>query len=161
MDNNFSSLFPSSQGNTVEIEQYHDLLRQEINGDTIIPDTMPDVDKILLCLATPKILGNFPSESGIEIDGAVTYHILFATENNTLSQLCVTEPFQTKVNCPALSDTSEVLIFPTIHYATARLMNPRKVNLRSQTDMDLHIMVPVATEPSVSGVPFAPHLLYA
>jgi len=151
MDNKLSSLFPSSQHHTIETEQFHAVLREEINGDTIIPDTMADVEKILLCTATTKILGKFPTDSGIEIDGSVTYQVLLATENNTLSQLSVTEPFQTKVSCPFHTEEAQILIFPSIYYTTARLINPRKVNLRSQTDMDLHILVPVLAEPDISG----------
>ena len=125
--------------------------RVETTTDTIIPDTMGDVDKILLSYATPRIDGYFITENGVEVEGTVDYHLLLSTEGNRLSSLTASEPFEAKIVCEEISGDSKVLLLPILDYVKTKLVNPRKINLRSQTLLSYRIVAPRVTEPTLTG----------
>lgn len=152
MDNNYSPFVSSGNPETIVlIELSNTVLRTEISSDSIIPDRISDVDAVLLCTATPRIDGQFISDGILEIEGSITYHILLATENNSLSSLTLTEPFESKSKLSGLNNRCELLLTPQMEYVTARLLNPRKINLRSQVNLSLRVFDPVSTGTEIVG----------
>jgi len=126
-------------------------LRAEVMTDSIIPDTVADVEKILLTTATPKIEGYYVTDSGFEVEGSVTYQTLLLTESGDLTTLTVTEPFTLKQEVALPSPDCQMILIPTLDYVTARLVNPRKLNLRSQTGVSARVFCCQSAKPDVSG----------
>ena len=97
MDNTFSTYFGSgSQDGLVLVPQYAGDLRAEVITDSIIPDTVADVERILLTTATPMMDGYYIGENTLEIEGSVTYQVLLLVEGGELANLTITEPFSLK-----------------------------------------------------------------
>ncbi len=139
-------------------EIYAGILRTENNSDTIIPDHLPDVEQILLCSAVPRILEKAVGDETLEIRGTVTYQVLLSTEAGTspnapkeIAQLVYTEPFTLQEEIPGLTEDAEWLLIPSLDHVSARLVNPRKINLRSQTDVAVRIFAPVIPRPEITG----------
>ncbi len=152
MDNKFTSYYGDvSQNNFMLTELFSGDLRQEITSDSIIPDTVSDVEKVLLCTAVPRIDGYYVGENTLEIEGSVTYSSLLLTEGSELISLTFTEPFEIRQECRMPSQDCRVILVPCIENATARLVNPRKLNLRSQVMIGARILCPVSLLPTVSG----------
>lgn len=126
-------------------------LRAEVMTDSIIPDTVADVEKILLTTATPKIEGYYVTDSGFEVEESVTYQTLLLTESGDLTTLTVTEPFTLKQEVALPSPDCQMILIPTLDYVTARLVNPRKLNLRSQTGVSARVFCCQSAKPDVSG----------
>lgn len=152
MDQNFSSFMNASKEGALLTQEYTTTLRCESSCDSIIPDTVADVDKILLCSATPKIEGQFLTEGQVEFEGTVCYELLLMTENNTLTSHTISEPFTLTAKDPKISQRSRLLYAPNLDYVTPKLLNPRKVNLRSQTSIALRVFDEVSPIPTLSGV---------
>jgi len=152
MDNTFSTYFGSgSQDGCVLVPQYAGDLRAEVITDSIIPDTVADVEKILLTIATPKIDGHYLGESTLEIEGSVTYQVLLLVEGGELANLTITEPFTLKQDVSVPAPDCRVVLLPTLDYVSARLLNPRKLNLRSQTTVSTRLFCCLSTTPTISG----------
>ncbi len=139
----------SSEGLLKEI--FSGTLMSENSFDFIIPDYTDDVEKILLCTALPKIEGTFVDGSSLEIEGNITFRLLLCTEGSTLAGLTYTEPFDIKKNIGGLDENCIINLHPVTNYVTARLLNPRKVNIRCQIDTEARVFCTVLTTPSIIG----------
>lgn len=152
MDSTISKYFGSISENTGVLSQvYHGELISENNSDYIIPDYVSDADKILLCTATPKIEGRFITGDELEIEGSICFYLLLSTEGNTLSSLVYSEPFEVKTVVNGLSDDSFISIMPETDYVTSRLVNPRKVNIRSQVRCHVRVYENSHISPKIEG----------
>lgn len=152
MDNNYSPFVsPSGKENQALSELTKTLLRSELSSDSIIPDTIADVENILLSTATPRIEEKTVRDNTLEIEGNIIFEILLATENNTLSSLTLTEPFSLKQTIEGLNEDCHLMMFPTVNYVATKLLNPRKINLRSQIDIPLHVFCPRSLQTDVIG----------
>ncbi len=152
MDNTLSTYFGNgSQDDCVLVRQFAGDLRAEIITDSIIPDTTADVEKILLTTATPKIDGYYIGENTLELEGSVTYQTLLLTEGGELVNLTITEPLTLKQDITVPSPDCRAILIPTLDYVSARLVNPRKLNLRSQTTVCTRLLCCLSAKPTVSG----------
>ena len=153
MNNSLSQFFSADiKSKEILTDLYSGRSVVENSIDYIVPDYIPDADKVLICTAVPKIEGKYINGSTVEIEGTVTFNILLATEDNTLSNLCYSEPFDSKAIVDGLSDECIIMTVPSMEYVTARLVNPRKVNLRYQVNTDIKVYCPVLLEPKINGV---------
>ena len=152
MDNTISQYFgETSAENGILTEIYSNPLVSENNSDYIIPDYVSDAEHILLCTATPKVKEKFISENELEIEGNICFCLLLATEGNTLSSIVYSEPFQMKANIDGLNDKCYINIIPSMDHVTARLVNPRKVNIKSQVCCNVKVYSESIITPKISG----------
>ncbi len=152
MDNSLSQYLNGDlPGGGILTELYEGTLMSENSVDYIIPDYVSDADKILLCTAMPKIEGKFINGNTVELEGTVYFYLLLSTEGNTLSSLSYSEPFEAKAVVNDISDECFVSLTPAMEYTNARLVNPRKVNLRYQVNTGMRVFCIVTPEPEISG----------
>ncbi len=151
--NNPLSVYPGIpvKDGVVLTELYSGQLREEIESDNIIPDSVPDVERVLLCTATPRIEGQFVGDEAIEMEGSICYEVLLQTEGEELASLTFTEPFTLKQPCRIPGADAQLLAVPGLHSVSARLINPRKIHLHSQVDIPCRLWGPVTPRPQVSG----------
>ncbi len=152
MDNSLSQYLNGSMpGEGILTELYTGTLMSENSTDYIIPDYVSDADKILLCTAIPKIEGKFINGNTVELEGTVYFYLLLSTEGNTLSSLIYSEPFEAKTVVNEITDECFVSLMPVMEYTNARLVNPRKVNLRYQVNIGMRVFCVMTLEPEISG----------
>ena len=132
-------------------ETVNSTVTSEISGEYIIPDYIPDAEKILLTLATPKIDGQFIEENRIDYEGSVHYTILISTENNKLKSIGYTEPFEGSIEADGVTDECFAYIMPRARSVNARLINPRKIGIKTALETECRIYCGKDTTPETEG----------
>lgn len=150
MDNGISKL-PGIPDGGVMTELYSGTLMSEDSTDYIVPEYIPDTEKILLCTAVPKIDGKFTDGGNIELEGTVYFSLLLAGEDGKVSGLSFSEPFTAKTAVDGLNDDCIVSLVPTAGFVTARLVNPRKLGVRYQINTDVRVFCCASVTPTISG----------
>lgn len=111
------------------------ILPCELSGDYILPDSYPDVKKILRVRARPVQIGRFMSGGKLEFNGAVDYIVLFSAENGeneTIHSVHFAEEYSSSVSPEGLTGQEQfITVEPNISACSARMQNPRKISLKS------------------------------
>lgn len=150
MDNGISKI-PTDRSDEVLTELYFGTLMSENSTDHIIPEYIPDTEKILLCTASPRIDGKYFNGGSLEIEGTVYFSLLLSGEGGTVSELSFSEQFSAEAAIDGLEDNCTVSIVPSVNYVTARLINQRKLGIRYQIDSDIKVFCPSSITLSVEG----------
>lgn len=152
MDNNFSFTKDlNTDNNQILTEVCRSLMYSELSSDYILPENVFDAQSILMLNSTPVINDFVINGTTLEINGEVTYDILILGEDGSLNSLTFTEPFEAYETCKDMTENSVVLIKATEVDDEARLVNPRKVNVKSKTTIAVKIYTPVNVEVNVKG----------
>lgn len=133
----------------------------ELSGDYILPDTYPDVKKILRVRARPVLIGRFISGGKLEFNGAVDYIVVFSAENaespdkpETLHSVHFAAEYAGSAapeDPSLLGEDCAVKIEPRVASCSARLQNPRKLSLRSTVSTDLKLSCTKPSKPTIEG----------
>ena len=136
----------------------------ELSADYILPDTYPDVKKILRVRARPISIGRFISGRRLEYSGAVDYIVVFCAEASesgedstprpdTLHAVHFAAEYTGALDSEYDLDGCEITISPRIQSCNARLQNPRKLSIKASVanDVKLSHMIPCA--PKIEGAP--------
>ena len=106
-------------------------LSQEVSTESIVPDSMPDVEKILLTDGKIHIRSAAVSDGRIELDGTVFGSILYAGEGNDVpNRLEFSIPISLSGNDTELEDTDKLFINARINASEGKALNTRKVSFR-------------------------------
>ncbi len=126
-------------------------VRGEVSHDSIIPDTFADAEAVLLCSACPRIEDQYLANHQLVLEGVVDYQVLLRTEDGDLVNLTICEPFDLKTDCNC--DTAEPSFFITqrTETAEAKLLNPRKLNLRTAFVVTARVLASVDPSPEIVG----------
>lgn len=126
----------------------------ELSGDYILPDTYPDVKKVLRVHAKPVLIGRYVSGRHLEISGAVDYTVLFCADGEageTLHCVHFAKDWESSVNELDMSENSNITITPRVSACTQRLANPRKLSLKSTITSDIKLTSLHPVTPSCEG----------
>jgi hypothetical protein len=133
----------------------------ELSGDYILPDTYPDVKKILRVRARPVMIGRFISGKRLEFTGAVDYIVVFSADASTgesgesrpdtLHAVHFAAEFTGAPGDLDNLDSSEIVINPRITACTTRLQNPRKLSIKSTVATDVKVSKMVSCSPKIEG----------
>ncbi|MBQ4064505.1 MAG: hypothetical protein IJD10_00230, partial [Clostridia bacterium] len=152
MENNASSFFGDPSLNKgVLTPIFCGELYEDLSTDSIIPDTVSDIDKALLCTATPKIDGYYVNGNTLEIEGSVTYSSLLLTDNGELMSLSFSDTFEMRQELGFDSSACQIILSIKPETPEIKLVNPRKMNLRSRVCVAARVMSYTSTEPMISG----------
>ncbi len=126
----------------------------ELSADYILPDIFPDVKRILRVSAKPILLGRYYTGKKIEFDGAVDYVVIFSAEGEsgeTIHSVHFAADFRCELTDAEEQGDAEVIASPIIGGCSARLVNPRKLALRSTVLTDVRIARRASCEPRLDG----------
>lgn len=132
-------------------ETANNTIVSEIAGEYIIPDYIPDAEKILLTLANPKIDGQFIEEDRIDYEGSIHYTMLISTDDNKLKSISYSEPFDGSIEANGISDECFAYIVPKTRSVNARLINPRKIGIKTEFEIEARIYCEKDTAPETEG----------
>ena len=138
----------------IELTAYEGHIPSELSADYILPDTYPDVKKILRVCAKPVLIGRYISGKRLEFSGAVDYKVLFSADTeNGESIHAVHFAGEWSGSLPDIEsiDTASVCVIPTVSACTVRLANPRKLTIKSTVSTYARISVPCPVAPSIEG----------
>ena len=112
-------------------EAVSSLSRIETAGEYVLPDYIPDANRLLLTTACPKIENQSIKDNRVDFEGSIRYCVLLESEENKLKSVCFSEPFSGTVDAPGISDECYASIIPQITAVNSRLANQRKISIKS------------------------------
>lgn len=138
----------------LQAEIFDGSVPSELSGEFILPDTYPDVKRILRVNARPIELGRFISGSTVELSGAVDYIVLFCADSDgaeSLHSVHFAADYKCTVAPDGIFDNVGVITAPRVLTCTARLSNPRKLSLKATVITDVKLVSESSTKPSLEG----------
>lgn len=104
--------------------------------DAIVPDSMPDIERIVGCPALAFIREREVTSSGVRISGSIRCEALYtAQENNKLYSIGVSLPFSYLFEESKIDPQSVVLASAQVVFEEARDVNPRKISVKSSVSL--------------------------
>ncbi len=149
-----------NQSNHYEAKHYAELpifdgvVPSELSQDYILPDTYPDVKKLLRVSAKPVLISRYVSGKRLEFSGAVDYTVIFSAdaENGEVIK-CVHFAGEWNNALGELEnlDNADIFISPKLSSCSARLSNPRKLSIRTSVASDVKVMGNVCCDPVIES----------
>lgn len=136
----------------IELTTFDGRIPSELSADYILPDTYPDVKRILRVSAKPVLIGRYISGRRLEFSGAVDYSVIFSADTeNGESMHCVhfAGDFDGSAGDFDNLDRAVISVIPTLGACSARMANPRKLTLKSTVNTGIKITAPTSAEPSI------------
>lgn len=122
----------------------------DVSGDFILPDYMPDISRVLRVKAN-VVPGGFYAGEALEYEGKVIWNVLYQSDENTLKSVSYTAPYEGSVHSDALSDDGEISVCPRADSSACRMLNPRKLSLRAKVISDIILSRGVSAESRITS----------
>ena len=104
-----------------------------IEQDILVPDTKPDVMKIVGVEAIPFVSNAEAVDSGIRVTGEITYYILYrAMDKDETKGISMTYPFSQTINIPGVKKDMNVRVKAGVRNVIYSLPNERKVSIKTE-----------------------------
>ena len=117
---------------------------QELTQELRLPDTMPDIGRILGCWGQILIRGKEWRTGGMTVSGGVMVWVLYAPEDGSQPQsLDAWIPFQMKWEFPETQRDGFIRICPYLKAMDCRSLSARKMMIRSGVSMMGEALEPV------------------
>ncbi len=109
----------------------------ELSEDFTLPDYFPEIRRVLSSSNSVSVEGKYSSDTFLEVDGSVTYSILYLTADKSLAQTSHTSPFTAKIKIPPSSPLPPQAFLTTssVDSSSCRVLSPRKLNLSSKVSL--------------------------
>lgn len=109
----------------------HAARAQEQTADVIVPDSFPDVERIVYASASAIVRSKECRAGCVSVTGGLRAAALYVPEDGTEPRvLDAYIPFTLRVDDPALTEQTQVILQCAVCSADARMVNSRKVLLR-------------------------------
>ncbi len=106
-------------------------IAQEETGETIVPDSFPDVGRILQAFGAVVLRGKDYRAGSLSISGGVHAGVLYVPEDQGAPRaLHLYLPFTVRMENPALSENTRAAVDCRVRSVDARIVNSRKVLVR-------------------------------
>ena len=105
---------------------------QEETAETIIPDSMPDVGRIVGCWGVPVLRGKEWRSDGMLASGGITAKVLYVPADDGQPQVLESYlPFTMKWDFPMTDREGKLRVDCRLRSLDARMINSRKILLRA------------------------------
>lgn len=126
---------------------YEDILDttifQEETQEAIVPDACPDILRILDARAYACLTGKQVRDNLITVTGLVRTSVFYLPEGEAgVRHLEIATPFTCQADAHGISNQGTVLAFPSVRWAEARALNPRKILLRVDLAVGIRVLQP-------------------
>ncbi len=130
---------------------YKEKRMNEQSEDFILPDYLPDIRKIAGVFPSAVIKGRFLGSGTLEYDGEVCYRILYIADDGSMKSAVFLSGFEDKVGGEVFEEHLVDILTPQIEGVTVRMLNPRKLNIRSQVGADIALFKRKCHMPELYG----------
>lgn len=111
---------------------YRAMLGQEETFESIVPDSFPDMARIVSATGTAFLKEKETGAGTVRLTGGICVTILYIPEAEEQARaLNVTIPFQCVKDCPHINGDTLVQATVSVASSDARILNPRKLLVRS------------------------------
>lgn len=138
---------------------------QEETGETVVPDSEPDIGSVADCAAEVYLRGKDVREGSVIIAGGVKGTILYLPEDSVCPRsLECYLPFTIKIEHPSITDRAGVFSELRIRSVDARILNARKALLRVNIGCDVTVFQAAAEtltylDEPISGLEVRPSVI--
>ena len=105
-----------------------------VEQDILVPDSKPDVMKVIMVNATPYILNKEIQNDKVKIDGKINYFIIYKTSNDILNTrgLYMSYPFTANIPIKDINKDMNLYMKIDIGNIIYSLPNERKIQVKSE-----------------------------
>ncbi len=103
-----------------------------IEQDVLVPDTKPDVMKIIKVDECVNITSAEVAEGSIRISGNITYYIMYIADSGEIRGISMLYPFVKVLEDKDIMTNMKLRILPTVRNIIYSLPNERKIALKSE-----------------------------
>lgn len=117
---------------------YHALLRQEETLESIVPDALPDIARIVAAAGTILFRQKETVDGSVRVMGTACTSVLYLPEGDGgPCCLSLNIPFLCSGDAPAIQSGCQVQVSARVISADAQMLNPRKVLARVELAVDV------------------------
>ena len=112
----------------------------DVTEDFTLPDYRPEMRRVIGVYATPTVDGKYLSGDELEVDGGVTYTVLYVGGEGEICQTSQTSTYTGKISVKTDDDRFTVWDIPlgaVVDGVTCRLTGPRRFTLSSRVKLSL------------------------
>ncbi len=128
--------------------------------ESIVPDAMPDINRILAAEGTVLLRSKDVTSSRVTVSGVVQMYVLYAPENADAPACCLDLqiPFRASADDQRITENCFVMADIDLSAADARALNPRKILAKIDLQMcvecfgEFTVSVPCALEGETDGL---------
>lgn len=111
----------------------------DTSEDFILPDYLPDIKKIVAVFPCATVKGRFLGSGILEYDGEVTYRVLYIAEDGKMKSVSFLTGFDDKIGNEELDEHCVDSVIPLCENLSVRMLNPRKINIRSSNGVNVWV----------------------
>lgn len=135
-------------------KRIHQVISQEETTEAIVPDSMPDMGRIVGCWGVPVVRSKELRAGSMQASGGVNAWVLCVPEDDpSPRQISVYLPFTLRWELPGSDTDGEMRISCRLKSMDARMLNSRKLLVRANLSGMGEAYFPVQTELSVLESP--------
>jgi len=115
-------------------------VEQPVECDVLLPDYCPDMVRILRCAAEPAVGQAVVTGNQLTIDGVVTIHVYYKSQDR---QLCHTEyktPFRRAIELKTTVNQPMVRVTASTGYFNCRPVNQRRLEMRGTVQLKVQVL---------------------
>lgn len=126
-------------------------LQKTVDGDIIVPDSKPDILKILQVDAASCITEKEVNEGSISVKGRVDLKILYIPDSETecIKSILTSFDFEENISNKKIEATDFAVVSSSVERVEFSLTNSRKLKIKSIVEIDYEIIRTVDIEPAV------------
>ena len=122
-------------------------LYQEETAESIVPDSCPDISRIVSVSGMPCLTERTVQEGRGEVAGQVRAVILYQPEGECcLRRIEVPISFRCSVSSAGINSHARMVAIPKLQALDARVLNPRKVLVRANLSICVQVYAPTSQE---------------
>lgn len=104
-----------------------------VEQDILVPDSKPDVMKVVQVEAVPFITNTELVDGSIRLIGEITYYIIYKTMDGDKTRgISMTYPYTQNINVPEAKQNMLVRVTPSVRNIIYSLPNERKISIKSE-----------------------------
>lgn len=110
-----------------------------LDDDFIIPDTMDDVDQVILDTGDIIIESSKNQGERVVVKGKLDFHVLYRKAEGGLQTLAGSIPFEEAINVPELEDRDYTQLAWELDDLNADMINSRKLSIKAIISLDVRV----------------------
>jgi len=107
----------------------------DVTEDVSLPDYVPEVRRVVGVRANCTVDGKYMAGDCLEIDGAVTYTVLYTGGDGALSQFSQTTPYTGRIPVQEDAPPNAIVVWANGEQISCRVTAPRKLTLSSRVKL--------------------------
>jgi len=115
-------------------------------GDIIVPDSKPDIAKILQVSANVVISNKRCAQDRITVDGRCDINILYVSEHGSVCSIVTTQSFSDIIDAKGVTENMVAELEADLQNIDYNIINSRKLNLKMLIAIDANASIPVNCE---------------